>query len=180
VVRIERDNNLKSAYLTTYFILFLYQHLLSSAHFLNEACAGATHQMPTPSIHEIDSRLPPFTSCPPEDDRETSWRVRPIDPDALIHDAVESAMNVETPTNLPLLGGSGVLVGPTESYTVNPQQTGKQMDIDEDGPLSESLSPVSTQDTKESSQRVAMTDNYLGSSTSTGYEASNIRVCSIT
>ncbi len=95
--------------------------------------------MPTPSSDEIvDASRQPHTTCPPDDERASTWRTSEMDveiqddsPTAIVIDETAS-LRFEVPDE----------VGLTESHPNNDQQL-KKMDIDEEIPSKDSMSPVS-------------------------------------
>jgi len=129
--------------------------------------------MPTPSSNEIiDDSRSSHTTCPPEDDRSSAWRT------AQSHvpgDEVNTAPAITVQQQPTPPAAETQDVGSTDTPPNTDQQI-KQMDIDEDGPAPEMLSPLSVEGEKhEDTELPALSSVDLGSP-SMSYDFSNVRL----
>ena len=133
--------------------------------------------MPTPSSDQTVDERSLHSSCPPEDNRSSSWRTSEID-----------EMRREDSTSVPI-GNQQHSIPLSDSHRspdlsdVNPnEQRMKQMGAAEESQTSSSeiMSPVSAEDTQEDSEQSenhVLSSGYPGGSSSMSNEFSNVRVC---
>jgi glucose-induced degradation protein 4 len=132
--------------------------------------------MPTPSSDQTVDERSLHSSCPPEDDRSSSWRTSEID-----------EMRREDSTAVPI-GNQQHSIPLSDSHRspdlsdANPnEQRMKQMAAAEESQTSSSdvMSPVSVEDTQEDSEQSehpVLSTGYTGGSSSMSNEFSNVRV----
>jgi len=139
----------------------------------------------TPSVRQdvattdADASRQAHTTCPPEEVRDESWGQTEMDVDVDVDvtpndDAERAATGNQQLT--PQLLGISRQNDPALSFD---NQQVKKMDIDEESPAVERLSPDSMeekQEVKSGTQQSLGINNYIGSSLSMDYEFSNVRV----
>jgi hypothetical protein len=137
----------------------------------------------TPSVRQdvattdIDASRQTHTTCPPEEVRDESWGQTEMDVDVDVtpNDDAQRVATGNQQLTTPLLDISRQN---NQALSFDNQQV-KKMDIDEESPAVERLSPDSMeekQEVKSGTQQSLGISNYMGSSLSMDYEFSNVRV----
>jgi hypothetical protein len=133
--------------------------------------------MPTPSSDEFVDARSLHNTCPPEDERSNEWRAS--EGDGIRDEHVVVALDViQQPTPPP----SESQRSPESSNAYSNEQRIKQIDMEEEKQhsSSETLSPVSMEDTQEESEQSdhrGSSSGYSGGSSSMSNDFSNVRVC---
>ncbi|TVY67419.1 Glucose-induced degradation protein 4-like protein [Lachnellula suecica] len=127
--------------------------------------------MPTPSSDEsIVATSSSHSSCPPDDDR-SSWRS--IDMDETRDEAIAEAPEIrQQPTPPP---SDSQVTAPTDTRSAEPEEA-KQMEIDEDTPPTDMLSPMSAEGDKQEESELPTLSVADSGSPSMGYDFSNVRL----
>lgn len=142
-----------------------------ASHFIYKSGRRRRGHMPTPSDNNPLAGASPHILCPPDDDR-SSWRSAEMED---IHFSTTSAVSEirEELTPPPTSTQTPDPTGPPASH----QQRDKQMDIDEETPGPEVLSPTSTVGDKQEDVELSALSSTGLASQPTGYDFSNLRVC---
>jgi hypothetical protein len=133
--------------------------------------------MPTPSNNDAVDARSLHSSCPPEDDRPSSWRTSET---GGTRDADSVAAPIVEQRSLPPLSESPRSTDTSDANLHEQRMKDIGMAEESQVPSSETMSPASAEDVQEDSEQsdhTVLASGYTGGSSSMSNEFSNIRVC---